>query len=127
MIRIMTVITMLIIVTGCASSTMKFKSEFEAPKKSIGKFKFDAEIKRKITPGFFYPDIDNQLTIYINEDLALRGMLSRDNSGTLFSNYKGKAINVDCDRAHLFADTICELHVNSKKAGKLILDGAPDA
>lgn len=106
------------ILSGCAS-TMRFSSEVDGY--SDSHYRISAKLIKKIDPGFFSSDVKNDVSLYINGDLALKGALHLDESGDLQGTYQSKTIKMSCGKDSIFSPTRCTILLDEKLIGDIRL------
>ncbi len=105
-------------ISGCATKT-PYHSELVTTIDE--KYKIDIKMKKEINPGFFVTDVNNIVTVYINDEIVLQGNLERDESGQLIGLYDGKKLNVDCSKDTIFSPTRCTIHLDKKRIAEVAL------
>jgi hypothetical protein len=109
------------ILSGCAS-TQHFNASYDKNSKTSDNYDVSANLEKYLKPGFFSPEIKNDLTFYINNELVIRGPLHQDESGELQAIYRSKLVTLDCNKENFFTETKCVVHMDKKRVGKLTFD-----
>ncbi len=66
--------------------------------------------------------IKNVLTLYINDEIVLKGNLETDASGEFQSMYDGRKLSVECGKDTIFSKTTCLVHLGKKRMGNFELN-----
>ncbi|NLB49601.1 MAG: hypothetical protein GX807_02145 [Erysipelotrichia bacterium] len=108
-----------LILTGCTSK-MNYKSDKMID--SSKKYNIEIRMKKTIEPGFFVTDVTNKVTLYINDEIVLKGNLDRDESGELQGIYNNEKLNLACSKDSIFSPSFCTVHLGKKRIGESKLE-----
>ena len=111
----------LLMLSGCAS-THHYKSDYDRNSRVAEDYNISGSIDKHINPGFFSGEIKNDLVLYINDELVIKGPLHEDESGELQGIYQAKVVTLDCDKPNFFSSTQCVVHLDKKRIGQLTFE-----
>lgn len=111
----------MLMLSGCAS-TQHFNADYDRNSRISDEYDISGSIEKHINPGFFSADIENDLVLYINDELVIKSPLHRDESGELQGIYQSKVVTLDCNKEHIFTTTKCVVHIDKKRIGKLTFE-----
>mgnify|MGYP003628306869 CR=1 FL=1 len=107
---------------GCTTTTTQYAGETSG--QGVGSERYDLRIRmdRQMRTGMLAADIRNDLFLYVNEVLAVRGPLHRNESGQLQGMFDGEVVLVDCIKPGIFSYTRCTVHIDGRDIGTLPLE-----
>lgn len=117
-----TAVFVLFLVSGCATSTRYTSEPLQSADSASSGYRLKVQLEKQITPGLFSTEVKNEVYLYVNDVLTVRGPLHRDESGQLQGNYESKPVQLDCIKPGIFRKTQCTVHIDGKNAGSLSLD-----
>ena len=109
-----------ILLTGCTA-----KLNYKSKKMIDSNNKYTVEIKMKKTINSILSTerrITNKITLYINNEIVLKGNLYEDESGEIQGMYKNKKLNLECSKDSIFSPLFCIVHLGNKHIGESRLE-----
>lgn len=110
----------LIGLSGCGAK-LHYDYKSETLIDSSKEYKINIVMTKDTDAGLFITDIKNVVTVYINDEIALKGKLNKDASGELKGTYNGKELTLECVTRAFYKPTSCLIHLNKKRIGNLDL------
>lgn len=110
---------MALILTGC---TTHYNYKSDKLVDSNKKYNLEIRMKKTIEPGFFVNDVTNKVTLYINDEIILKGNLDRDETGELQGIYNNEKLNLSCSKDSIFLPSFCTVHLGNKRIGESKLE-----
>lgn len=105
------------LLSGC-TTVSNFKSE---PVGYIDKnYQVYAQMVQKMTQSAFASDIESEVTLYINGELVVKGVLPRGQTGELMGSYQSKMVRMSCSRLSII-DTRCSVLMDNRLIGEVRL------
>lgn len=103
------------IFTGCVSK-LNYKSDSMID--STKQYNVDIRVTRTTDPGFFRTDVTNEVTLFINDEVALKGYLTENQEGELQGMYNNEKLTLDCSKDNFFTPSFCTVLLGKKRIGE---------
>ncbi|BDM63744.1 hypothetical protein NFHSH190041_11960 [Shewanella sp. NFH-SH190041] len=114
--KTITLLSSVVLLSSCASA-YNYKVDYGNNTKVLDSYHVSARIEKHYTPGIFSTEVKNDVTLYINDEIVLKGPLHKDESGQLQGIYQDQLVTLECAKPGMFLETRCTIHMGKKRLG----------
>lgn len=105
---------------GCTNTT-QYGGNLTGVRAGDEVYNVRVRLDSQVRSQFIGSDIRNEVYLYVNDILAVRGPLHRDQSGQLQGAYESKIVLLDCLKPGFVSRTQCTVHIDGRDVGTLTL------
>jgi hypothetical protein len=111
----------LVILAGC-TNTIQYGGNLTGVRAGEEQYNLRVRMDSQIRSQLIGSDVRNEVYLYVNDILAVRGPLHRDQSGQLQGVYESKIVLLDCLNPGILSRTQCTVHIDGRDVGTLSLN-----